>query len=111
MPYHRIALFFALGDKMASSNGYNRDKGKLQKQGPKFSTKRAADRMKKGISAKKSVDAYTKAVELGVDNQMLGVSNAARIRRAAKKTGDSKSTVYDTQGRFEHFKKKKKRKK
>ena len=84
---------------------------KRPKKGPKFNASAAAKRIKKGVSAKKSVAAYTKAVELGVDNQMLGVSKAARIRRAAKKTGNSKSTIYDTEGRLKHLKKKLKKKK
>ena len=79
---------------------------KRPKKGPKFNVSSAAKRRKKGVSAKKSVAAYTKAVELGVDNQMLGVSKAARIRRAAKKTGDSSGDIYNTEGRFRHLKKK-----
>ena len=56
-----------------------------------------------GVSPREDVDTYVKATELAVDNQMLGVSNSARIRRAAKKTGDS--NIYDAQGRFEYLKK------
>ena len=62
---------------------------------------------KNGVDHKQIADAYVKSVELGVDNQMLGVSGAARKRKAANETGHSKSDIYDTEGRYEYLKKKK----